>query len=298
MNSHDWGHGDPTDSLIRNPSSSWAPYYFRSIAYHKGAWVLHMLRRQLGDDDFFASLRAYLDDPALRYGNADSADFQRHCEEVSGQDLEWFFEQWLYRTTVPELEIDWNNYQVGEDQHEVRVRIRQVQEPGQYLGSAPYTLPVDLLPGGAGLAEPVTVWTDQLEQEFVIPVDSPATQLYVDPDRWLLHRTTIQQVSAAPHAQGPANLLPAYPNPFNPRCLLRWETAAATTDVVEIYDVMGRRLLREQRPSAAGGPREFLWTGKYEDGLDAPSGTYLYRITCRGEDGRTWRLQDKVTLAR
>ena len=100
-----------------------------------------------------------------------------------------------------------------------------------------------------------------------------------------------------PRNQGPATLLPAYPNPFNPRCLFRWETAEATTDLVEIYDVKGRRIFSERRPAAEAGPREFLWTGLDDQGRAAPSGTYLYRITCRA-DGDTWRLQDKVTLAR
>ena len=92
MNNHDWGHGEPTDALIRDASVSWPPYYFRTISYHKGAWVLHMLRRQLGDEDFFQSLRDYVNAPALRYDNAHSDDFQAVCEEVSGQDLDSFFD--------------------------------------------------------------------------------------------------------------------------------------------------------------------------------------------------------------
>jgi len=296
MNNHRWGLGYPDDALIRDPSSSWAPYYFRTIAYHKGAWVLHMLRRQLGDGDFFDSLRAYLEDPTLRYGNADSADFQRVCEEVSGQDLEWFFHQWLYRTTYPVLRMSWANVET-EGGHEVRVRLRQEQVPDLLEGDAPYRIPVELNVRGTGLDETVTVWSDQPDQTFVIPVAGPANNVYVDPDRWLLHDLTVEDISAVPEAPGPVRLLPAYPNPFNPRCLFRWESDRETTDLVEIFDMKGRRILDRSLPVRPAGPREFLWTGTDGDGRPAPSGTYLYRVTSRG-DGGPWRLEGKVTLAR
>jgi len=296
MNHHNWGHGDPTDALIRDSTSSWPPYYFRTIAYHKGAWVLHMLRRQLGDAHFFQSLRDYVNDPDLQYGTANSADFQAACEAVSGQDLNWFFEQWLYRTALPVFDVTWDNYE-QDGQHEVRVRLRQVQEPGLVLGSAPYRVPVEFLLTGAGISEAVTVMNDQLDQTFVFPVSGPINNIYLDPDRWLLHRSSKEQVSAVQDIQGPIRLLPAYPNPFNPRCLFRWEAAESTTDLVEIFDMKGHRVLAVPRKATAAGPREFLWTGVDAEGHQAPSGTYLYRITCRSTE-QEWRLQGKVTLAR
>ena len=74
-------------------------------------------------------------------------------------------------------------------------------------------------------------------------------------------------------------------------------------DLIEIFDVQGRRILSERRESAEAGPREFLWTGIDSQGRQTPSGTYLYRVTCRGQafDGggeSSWQLQGKVTLAR
>jgi hypothetical protein len=296
MQQHDWGHGYPDDALIRDPSRSWVPYYFRTIAYHKGAWVLHMLRRQLGDEDFFASLRAFVEDPDLRYGNAHSEDFQRICEEVSGQDLEWFFRQWLHRTTYPRFRMSWTGVET-EGGHEVRIRLRQEQVPDLRDGDTPYRVPVELLVTGQGVDERVTVWSDRLDQTFVIPLDGRADNVIFDPDRWLLHDLVIDDVSTVPPASPTARLLPAHPNPFNPRCLFRWEVAAETTDRVEIFDMKGRRILARSQPVRGPGPREFLWTGVDEDGRPAPSGTYLYRVTCRGTD-EVWRLEGKVTLAR
>src|SRR5262249_46134674 len=71
--------------------------------YEKGACVLHMLRRELGDALFFGGVRAYL--TRHQKGVVETRDLMRALEEVSGRSLERFFEQWVYRPGHPELEI-------------------------------------------------------------------------------------------------------------------------------------------------------------------------------------------------
>jgi aminopeptidase N len=304
MNSHNWGHGYPDDALIRDSSVSWPPYYFRAIAYHKGAWVLHMLRRMIGDEDFFASIRTYLDNPALRFGNAHSDDFQQACEDVTGQDLAWFFDQWLYRTTMPVYEMGFTNEQKGGIK-KARINLRQVQVPDLVRGDEPYRVPVEFRVVGAGFDTTVTFMNSRLDQDFVFTVPADVTRVYLDPGRWLLYQMadTKSARTTSDVAKAPVRLYPAYPNPFNPRCLFRWEAATVTRDLVEIYDLQGRRILSEQLGAKEAGPREFLWTGTDSRGQNIPSGTYLYRITCRGQGSEgggesSWQLQGKVTLAR
>lgn len=305
MNQHDWGHGYPDDALIRDSSSSYAPYYFRTIAYHKGAWVLHMLRRWVGDEKFFASIRNYLDDPSLRYGNAHSDDFIRICEQTSGHALKWFFDQWLYRTTYPVFDMAWNNdWQNGVNRF--RIHLEQVQVPDAVMGDAPYMVLVDFKLVGAGLDTTISAISYTQQQDIVLTLPTNVTNVYLDPNRWLLHRmagTKNSQPETGDVAKAPVRLYPAYPNPFNPRCLFRWEAAMATTDLIEIFDLQGRRILSRQQEASEAGPREFLWTGLDSNGKAAPSGTYLYRVTCRGPgtgggSESSWQLQGKVTLAR
>ncbi len=306
MRQHDWGHEYGNDTLIRNPNSSDPLYFFEPIAYHKGAWVLHMLRRYLGDDDFFASISHYLNNPELRYGNAHSDDFRKACEDISRQDLEWFFNQWLYRSTFPVYELAWNNDWVA-GQNQFKIHLTQVQIPDPFGGSDPYQVPVDFRLRVGGVDTVVTVMNKQLDQEFVIPLSADVTIVTLDPRSWLLHRMANKNKAPLMEndvSRAPVQLYPAYPNPFNPRCLFRWEAQTTTRDLVEIFDVQGRRVLAEQRETAGPGPREYLWTGFDSHGQQAPSGTYLYRITCRGQEpGETgedssWQLQGKITLAR
>ena len=301
MASHDWGHGYGVDTLIRDPDNGYPPYYFRPIAYHKGAWVLHMLRRELGDDVFFAALRHYLERADLRYGTAESADFQESCEAVSGRDLSIFFDQWLTRTTYPVLRVDWqNNWQEGAN--EVRIRVRQEQDP-EPDGSRPaYQFPVDVKMVGSGLDTTVTLISFRLDQEFIIPLPATINWISIDPNRWLLYDlATDVNKSGENVAAAPVSLRPATPNPFNPRTVFRWEATAPTTDMVEVFDLMGRRVMREEMGTRPAGPREFLWTGRDQSGREVPSGIYLYRITAQGEvDGQPFsrQLHGKVTLAR
>jgi aminopeptidase N len=69
--------------------------------YPKAAWVLHMLRGELGDERFFAALRAWYRGAAGRA--ATSQEFVAAVEKSSGEDLGWFFAQWLERAGCPEL---------------------------------------------------------------------------------------------------------------------------------------------------------------------------------------------------
>jgi aminopeptidase N len=74
-------------------------------SYEKGGWVLHMLRRKLGDTLFWKGIRAYY--AKYENGNANTADLEKIMEAVSGQDLSVFFKEWLYKSGHPDLGITW-----------------------------------------------------------------------------------------------------------------------------------------------------------------------------------------------
>lgn len=76
-------------------------------SYQKGGWVLHMLRRTLGDSAFFGGVRSYYQ--KYRHGNAMTDDLRRELERSSGQQLGWFFDQWLRRPGFAEL-TTWSHF--------------------------------------------------------------------------------------------------------------------------------------------------------------------------------------------
>jgi len=74
---------------------------FRALVYNKGAMVLHMLRRTLGDDKFFDGLRQFYS--TWKFRKAGTDDFRRMMEKVSGEDLTSFFDGWIYGSAVPQI---------------------------------------------------------------------------------------------------------------------------------------------------------------------------------------------------
>lgn len=76
---------------------------FDAHSYQKGALVLHMLRKITGDEAFFAALNLYLN--RHRFGTAEISDLRKAFEDVTGKDLNWFFNQWFFNSGQPSLNI-------------------------------------------------------------------------------------------------------------------------------------------------------------------------------------------------
>jgi len=74
-------------------------------SYQKGGWVLHMLRRELGDSVFKKAIRSYY--ATYAWKNAETKDFQKIVEAASGKNLTYFFQQWLFRGENPKLKLSW-----------------------------------------------------------------------------------------------------------------------------------------------------------------------------------------------
>ncbi len=94
---------------------------FRALIYNKGAAVLHMLRRLVGDDHFFRGLRRYYAEN--RFKKAGTDDLRKAMEAESGRNLERFFERWIYDSSIPEL-----RFSSVLDGQELVVRFEQAAE--------------------------------------------------------------------------------------------------------------------------------------------------------------------------
>jgi aminopeptidase N len=92
-------------------------------SYQKGALLLHMLRKTIGDDAFFSSLALYL--KKHQYSSVEIHDFRLAVEEVTGKDMNWFFNQWFLNKGIPELKID---YSYNEETGMSGVLIKQIQD--------------------------------------------------------------------------------------------------------------------------------------------------------------------------
>ncbi|HTF82522.1 MAG TPA: M1 family metallopeptidase, partial [Cytophagales bacterium] len=110
--------------------------------YHKGAVVLHMLRNIVGDTTFFDILKTYMSS-SHAYGNATTEDFQAIAEKVSGQNLDYFFSQWIYGSNYPKYKVGIKIDTVPDNQHMYTVHMRVVQAPTNPNPSF-FTMPIKL----------------------------------------------------------------------------------------------------------------------------------------------------------
>lgn len=144
-------------------------------SYQKGGWILHMLRRQLGDTVFHRVIRSYY--AAYAGGNADTRDFETICEKVSGRNLRTFFDQWLYSPGVPKLDIQWR---YDQKTRHIDIKLKQLQAE---LFQFPLTIK---LHDASGKTQNQTVNVTAKEQSFHLPAKEKAIQLTLDPETSLL----------------------------------------------------------------------------------------------------------------
>ena len=247
------------------------PDLFGSEVYQKGAWVMHMLRGILRNDDlYFAALRDYLS--RHPYGNAHTTDFQSDLEGYLGLDLETFFQQWVYGVERPNYEWGW---MVEDDQ--LLLRVDQVQ-----TDTGLFEMPLHFRAYSSNDSMDIHVDNLQWHQDFAIPLDGFAVDdLAFDPDLWLLKHET--EVPYDPTSMdGPPEYSTTihgnYPNPFNPRTRVAFSLAESCPVCLTVHDVGGRRVATIIDGELEAGPHDLAFDGHDSHGRELPSGVYLLRL--------------------
>ena len=147
------------------------------LVYQKGGWTLHMLREQIGTDAFWRGIRLYYQ--AHMNGLASTADLRGAMEQASGQDLSWFFRQWLTRSGVPIVEGTWR-YDAAARQ--VVVTITQVQTADPYR----FQMGVGIIQSTGAAPRVVYAQVTGRETSIAIPADAAPASVVFDPNVALL----------------------------------------------------------------------------------------------------------------
>jgi aminopeptidase N len=156
-------------------------------SYNKGAWLLHMLRGEVGDSVFFRGIREYY--LSFRDSSVLSEDFQRMMERGAGRDLGWFFRQWLYQPGYPQLDVV---LQADSITRTATLRLRQTQPAAWGRFRLP-RVEVRFLASGEVVGEGVfALDPEQGEQAVTFPVARTPTAARLDPAGHLLMRATVR----------------------------------------------------------------------------------------------------------
>ncbi|MDP4175755.1 MAG: M1 family metallopeptidase [Bacteroidota bacterium] len=164
---------------VYNPGS----YLFGTTVYDKGAWILHMLRFEVGDSVFFNILRTYYNE--FKYKNASSEDFINVVNSVSKRDLNYFFDQWLFtgRGAV-DMEYSWtqgtNSAKAG---NKVILKLDQTQS-----GYPEYRFPLEIEFIFEDKSENFSkiIYVDKREKLVEVNTPAKVKELILDPNHWIL----------------------------------------------------------------------------------------------------------------
>lgn len=159
---------------------------FDSHTYPKGAVVIHMLRFILGDEAFFQTLKHFLHQH--EFEAVDTHDFMKAVKEATGQNMDWFFEQYIFAPGHPVFDV---SYVWGEAAGQVMVTVRQVQDTSQ--GIPIYKIPVIF---GIHTREGKVsqrIWIDEEEEVFAFAVDGMPLMVRFDEGNFLLKEWTFDK---------------------------------------------------------------------------------------------------------
>ena len=169
---------DKESSIVHNNLKDMKDVLTYSLQYQKGAWVLHMLRNYIGEDNFRKGIRNYY----KKYYNSTTTtnQFKTEMEVVSGMNLDTFFDQWLYKGGNMVLDGNWK---FDEKKGRIEVNLNQVQNDG-YLFEMPVELGISY--NDKNLEKIQTVKLEKEKGRFYIASDNKPISIKIDPNTKLL----------------------------------------------------------------------------------------------------------------
>jgi aminopeptidase N len=207
-----------------------------NLSYRKGAYILHMLRGQLGDSAFFAALYDYANDSTLVYSFSKTALLKQHLETHSGKDLTTFFTNWFYGVGYPSYAMEW----VQEGGH-VSCRLSQSTSDPSVSFYAMH-VPVKFL----GNNRDTTVILDHTSsgQEFSFAVPFAVDSVQIDPELWLISAHNV--VRRMPVLQD--DFIAIYPNPVSDMMTIWYDSKNLHQVSYAIWDMQGQKVMQNNIP--------------------------------------------------
>ena len=183
---------------------------------------------------FFETLKSYGNNDSLAYADTTTEDFQAVCEDISGLDLNNFFEQWIYNEYYPKYGLSWEINEIGE----LIITIQQLQS-WQY-----FDMPIDIRVVLSNETLSYVVNNQYQNEEYNLGViNGIPLSVQLDPDGWILKEVQyLNNDNILPEIK---NILvyPAYPNPFNPEAVIEYFVPSNLGEIqsnIRIYDLQGR----------------------------------------------------------
>jgi aminopeptidase N len=263
-----WAISDP-DWAIHTPSVN--ILFDWEITYCKGACVLHQLRYVLGDSLFFQVLRTYCADTNYKFKSATISDFNREVNTVTGQDYDWFFNEWIFEPNHPEYYNTYDFKDLGGGNWQVDFYTTQTQTNPVFF-KMPLEVKIHFTDNSDSL---IRVSNDYNNQAFLWVFNKQPQTFTFDPDDEIVLKLSSTIVGVPAHTnQAGIALDQNVPNPASVKTRISFSIdrpAEIRLDIINTLGVVVKQPLNGK-----------LETGSHSVEVscsDLPSGVYYYRLT-------------------
>lgn len=233
-------------------------------SYSKGAVVLHMLRGITGDSLFFKSLRKYLTAPGLSYNTAVTEDLKKVFNEVTGSDLSYFFNEWVYGENYPKYSFNWS-VSTASAGYNLTISL------AQSINTTPsfFTMPVDILIKYSNRDTVVTVFNDKSSQKFEFNLNEMPINVVLDPYNKIL-KDVFNESNPYPDK---FSLEQNFPNPFNSMTKITFFLSRLSKVNLSVYDLNGEKVKELINEEVTGGVHSIIYNPE-----NISSGVYFVRL--------------------
>ncbi|MCW3126023.1 MAG: peptidase rane alanine aminopeptidase [Bacteroidetes bacterium] len=233
--------GGANGTVLCDDTNSVPRIFDNSLTYSKGAYLLQMLRWQLGDNDFFAAIKSYITDPALIYSFSKTTLLKAHLEAQSGQDLTTFFQQWFYDGGYPSYALDWSqqgtrlSLKLSQASSNPAVSFYRMPVPVKFIGQhADTTLILDHTASG---------------QEFRFDIPFAIDSVIIDPELWLISDQNTVRKLPAPDQE---DFVIVLHNPVHDDLTVWYDSKNYNHVKLNLYNMSGQVVLSENIPAGNG----------------------------------------------
>lgn len=273
-----WAIANP-DWAINTPSANVLFNY--AITYMKGSTILHMFRYVVGDDIFFQAIKDYATDEVnFKYKSSVISDFIIKMNESTGQDLTWFFEQWLYQPNHPVYE---NVYDIEEQDNNWKLTFttQQVQTNAGF-----FKMPIEIKIIFADNSDSVVrMMNNENNQVFILNFDKEPVDVIFDPNNEIVIKESDTHVGLT-HTESNHDVIlhPIQPNPVYNSATIPVTLTQQAHLTVNLYDNFGRYLLNITNAQYTAGEHNILFNSS-----SLAPGIYFIEVTTQ-QGATTQRL--------
>lgn len=237
---------EPDGSVYVEDTTDISRIFDARLSYHKGAYLLHMLRWELGDSVFYAGLKDYLSNPFNVYGTVSFNDFKNTMEAVSGENLTEFFADWYYGEGYPVYEIDYTfnqgvfNLNLRQETSHLSVDLYEMHVPIGVYSSQGDTI--------------LRLYNNQNLQDYSVALPYQNIDSVVfDPELWLLTKHAFNNGISAIKSQ--SNIV-LYPNPAKDYIIVDFLNEVSS---FSIYAITGKCVFEEQSCNLLNKTLDISW---------------------------------------